>query len=513
METQIIIGIGVIAILGVSLGGALGRYVWPRQIAVDLSSALATSQQEVVRLTQENAMLQGRGQQLDRDLRSAVADAQNKGEDAARLAERSVQLAAKIDEQVAHQQLLSSERDAAQRERVALSTEVARLAEREMALTGKIAEQATQLAEMQKQLTTEFENIANRILRARATELSESSQKALGAILDPLRERIQEFQKKVETTFDAENRDVLSLKEQIKMMVETSHNIGNQADSLARALRGDSQILGRWGELALERILEAAGLVEGREYVSQGRGLGLRNDEGGLQKPDIIVRLPEDRAMVVDSKVPLASYERLVVATEEAERATCGSEFVRDVKSHIDGLANKRYQENDKLLAHDCVLMFVPIEGALAAALVNDPDLFIYAWTRKVVLVGPPTLLMTMRTVASIWRYQLQGDNAQEIARLAGDLCDKLSLSLGDLNNVAEKMNGALAAHNDAVKRLATGKRNALWLGERIRDLGVKTRRPIPPVIVDGVSITAGDEDDPDDNLFTEPEPDPQVSL
>jgi DNA recombination protein RmuC len=251
---------------------------------------------------------------------------------------------------------------------------------------------------------------------------------------------------------------------------------------------------------------EAAGLVEGREYITQGRGLGLRNEEGGLQKPDVLILLPEDRTMVVDSKVPLASYERLIVAKDGAERDTRGKQFVRDVKVHIDSLGSKRYQENEKVLAHDCVLMFVPIEGALAAALVNDPNLFTYAWDRKVVLVGPPTLLMTMRTVASIWHYQLQGDNAQEIARLAGDLCDKVSLSLGDLNGVAEKMSAALGAHSSTVKRFVTGKRNALWLGERIRELGVKPKRTVPPVMIDGVSITSGDDDDDEEAFLPLPE-------
>ena len=191
----------------------------------------------------------------------------------------------------------------------------------------------------------------------------------MSAILDPLRERIQDFQKKVETTYKAESREVLSLKEQIKLIVETSHAIGSQADGLAKALRGDSQLLGRWGELALERILEAAGLTEGREYISQGRGLGLKNEAGAAQKPDIIVMLPEQRTMIIDSKVPLTSYERLIAAKDETERAICADQVVRDMKGHIDGLAGKRYQENEKLEAHDCVLMFVPIEGALAAAL------------------------------------------------------------------------------------------------------------------------------------------------
>jgi DNA recombination protein RmuC len=248
----------------------------------------------------------------------------------------------------------------------------------------------------------------------------------------------------------------------------------------------------------LERILEAAGLTEGREYISQGRGLGLKSESGGAQRPDIIIKLPEERTMIIDSKVPLASYERLIAASDEVERRICADEFVKDMKRHIDDLAGKRYQENEQLQAHDCALMFIPIEGALAAALTREPELFVYAWDRHVVLVGPPTLLMTMRTVSSIWRYQLQGQNAQEIGRLAGDLCDKVTMSLLDLNGVAEKLTGALNAHNEAVKRLSTGKGNALFIGERIRSLGVKTKRPMPSMVIDSLLIipTDGDSED-----------------
>ena len=193
-------------------------------------------------------------------------------------------------------------------------------------------------------------------------------------MLDPLRERIEDFRQRVEATYEAETREVLSLKEQIKLVTETSQAVGAKADGLAQALRGDSQLLGRWGELVLERILEAAGLTAGREYVSQGRGLGLKSEAGGAQRPDVVIMLPEGRTMIIDSKVPLAGYERLIAAREDGERLACGERFVRDVKGHIDGLSGKRYQQNEKLLAHDCVLMFVPIEGALAVALTWDPS-------------------------------------------------------------------------------------------------------------------------------------------
>jgi DNA recombination protein RmuC len=491
MELIALISIGVLA---VALGIALGRYVWPTVRGKD-RDALAKAQTEVARLDQECIALRSRAEQLDTEHKAATAEAKRTGEEVARLTERVTGLTKQIEEQAKQNNALETQRDACANEAKAVGAEVARLTERESALTQKIETQTVQLAEQQKQLTVEFENIANRILKANVTELSENSQKALAVILDPLRERIQDFQKKVETTYEAENREVLALKEQIKLIVETSHAIGNQADGLAKALRGDSQLLGRWGELALERILEAAGLTEGREYVSQGRGLGLKSEAGGVQRPDIIVMLPEQRTMIIDSKVPLTSYERLIAGKDETERAICADQFVRDMKGHIDGLAGKRYQENEKLQAHDTVLMFVPIEGALAAALTREPELFIYAWNRHVVLVGPPTLLITMKTVASIWRYELQGQNAQEIARLAGDLCDKVSASLIDLNGVAEKITGALNAHNEAVKRLSTGKGNALSIGERIRGLGVKTKKPMPSMLVDGASITPPTED------------------
>lgn len=490
MEVPILISI---AVLAAALGIALGRYLWPAIRGGD-PNALAKAQEAVARFDQECITLRSRSDQLDADRRAAGTEAKKAGEEVARLTERVAGLTEQIKELTKQNSALDTQRNGSANELKTAAADIARLTERENALTQTIETQTVQLAEQQKQLTAEFENIANRILKANATELSENSQKALASILDPLRERIQDFQKKVETTYEAENREVLSLKEQIKLIVETSHAIGNQADGLAKSLRGDSQLLGRWGELALERILEAAGLTEGREYISQGRGLGLKSEAGGAQKPDIIIMLPEQRTMIVDSKTPLTSYERLIAAKDEAESAICADQFVRDVKVHIDGLAGKRYQENEKLEAHDCVLMFVPIEGALAAALTREPELFVYAWDRRVVLVGPPTLLMTLRTVASIWRYELQGQNAQDIARLAGDLCDKVSTSLIDLNTVAEKITGALNAHNEAVKRLSTGKGNALSIGERIRGLGVKTKNPMPSMLVDGISITAPTE-------------------
>jgi DNA recombination protein RmuC len=484
----------VFALLGAAIGILLGRFVWPTMYGIDHETH-AMAQNDAARHAHECQLLRARLEEVTQECATTTARANAAGEESVRLAERVSSLARQIEEQTALLQKIDSERLALLTEAKRAGAEIAALTEREKGLIEKISAQTEQLQNLQKQLTAEFENIANRILKVSSAELSESSQKALAQTLDPFRERMQEFQQKIETTYAAETREVLSLKEHIKMVVETSHAIGTQADGLAKALRGDSQLLGRWGELALERILEAAGLKEGREYVTQGRGLKLRSDEGGAQKPDVIVLLPEGRSMIIDSKVPLTSYERLIAVRDEGERTLQRQQFVRDVKRHIDGLASKRYQENNTLQAHDCVLMFVPIEGALAAALTSEPELFTYAWSRQVVLVGPPTLLMTLRTVASIWRYQQQGENAQEISRLAGELCDKIGNSINDLNVVAEKMTGALGAHSEAMKRLFTGRGNALSIGDRIKGLGVKAKSA-PHVLIDGVPIAVAGSDD-----------------
>jgi DNA recombination protein RmuC len=462
------------------------------------SDALQEEEKKSARLEERVAALALQIEEQARGIATATAaQAKSEGElkaaaeNAARLTEREVSLTKEVrsledqlrEEAAAHNKAIADSKTSGE--------EVARLTERGQALAKEAAALRAQESRLHEILKAEFENIATKVLKANSTELSETSQKQIAAILDPLRDRIQEFQGKVENTYDTEKREVLSLKEQIRLMAETSQNLGSQADRFAKALKGDVQMLGRWGELVLERILQGAGLKEGREYITQGHDLGLKSETGGSQKLGVIVLLPEGRTMIVDANVSLASYDRLITTEEEAERLEHATQFVRDVKVHIDGLSGKRYQDSEQILSHECVLMFVPIEGAVAAALTAEPELFTYAWDKRVVLVGPSTLLMTLRTVASIWRSELQAQNAQDIAKLAGVLCDKVSASLGDLNTIADRMNQALAAHSEAVKRLSTGKGNALVIGERIRRLGVKTINPTPVMLVDGERITA----------------------
>lgn len=414
----------------------------------------------------------------------------------AALAERAAALQAENQRQAAELAALRGELSAAGAAAADGQAEIARRIEREAGLQRTIQDLNERLASQQQTLTAEFKNIAGEILKTTALEASASSRQELDLILKPLQQRLQDFQAKVETAYRDESRDAISLKEQIKLLLQTSQAVGDKADSLAQALRNNPQQRGRWGEIVLERILEAAGLAEGREYITQGEGLGLHTEAGKRQKPDVIVLMPEGRCVIVDSKLPLLAYDRLVAAASPDEAAQHADALVRDVKKHMDDLASKEYQRNDQLLAHEYVLMFVPLEGALAAALNREPAVFNYGFERRVVLVGPATLLMTLQTVARLWKYERQNQNAREIARLAGAMCGKLSDSLAEFNDVAASLGKALALHNQAMKRLAAGKGNVLTLGERVKELGASSPKPFPPVLVDGVDVSpaAGSE-------------------
>jgi DNA recombination protein RmuC len=388
--------------------------------------------------------------------------------------------------------LAQAQADIARREGAARE-EVARLTERMNNLTRQLEDQG----DVRKQLTTEFENIATRILKSNTDQLSDTSQKTLGELINPLRERIKEFQDKVEVTYDNEKRDVLSLKALIQTTLDTSQKVGGQADDLAKALRGDSQLLGRWGELALETLLEAAGLEEGRGYIKQGKGLNLKSEDGAAQKPDFIVKLPDGRSFIVDSKANLSSYDKMIAASDDSDRKQHGKQLVKDLKAGIDDLHHDHYQGNAKLRSHEAVLMFIPIEGCLAAALKGDPSLFTYAWDRGVVLVGPSTLMMTMSTVASMWQYQEQKGKAHEIADLAGKLCSKFCDSIDDLNTIGKKLNEAIHTHDGAMRRLFHGKGNALSIMEGIRGRRVDMK-PIPSVVIGGILVAPEKDEDED---------------
>ena len=344
-------------------------------------------------------------------------------------------------------------------------------------LKEQLAEQKQAMADLQKRLTTEFENMANRILKERAAELSETSKKDLGAILNPLKDNIAEFKQQVHEAYSLEMRDKAGLREQLKLLTEQNARISDEANNLTKALKGDVKQQGNWGEIVLERVLEMSGLHIGREFEREAVS---KDDNDANKRPDVIVHLPDNKHVVIDSKVSLVAYDRLVNAPDNAAYETALKEQVASLKKHVNELAAKNYPNLPGLNAPDFVLMFVPIEAMFSVAVDADKNLFAYAWEKKIVIVSPTTLLATLRTIASIWQQENQTKNAFEIARLGGVLYDKMVGFIDDFQKIKRSLDAADKAYNDALGKMSTGKGNMLNTATRIKELGAKAGKTIP---------------------------------
>ena len=340
------------------------------------------------------------------------------------------------------------------------------------ALQEKLDTQKTEIEELQKRLTTEFENIATKILKERSAEFSESNHKNLSEILNPLKEKIQLFEKKVEDTYDKELRDKISLKEEVRKLTELNARVSEEANNLTKALKGDVKKQGNWGEVVLERVLERSGLTRGQEYEREEVIEGAENQS---QRPDIIIHLPENKHIIIDSKVSLTAYERMISEENAEKKERFLKEHIHSLKSHVKLLSEKNYQNAFDINTPDFVLMFLPIEPSFSVAVQHDVELFSYAFDRKIVIVSPTTLLATLRTIASIWKQENQTKNAQEIARLSGRLYDKLVSFTEDLSKIKTNIDRASGAYDDAIKTLKSGKDNIIRIAERTKELGAKT--------------------------------------
>ncbi len=344
-------------------------------------------------------------------------------------------------------------------------------------LKEQLAEEKQAMADLQKRLTTEFENMANRILKERAAELSETSKKDLGAILNPLKDNIAEFKQQVREAYSLEMRDKAGLREQLKLLTEQNARISDEANNLTKALKGDVKQQGNWGEIVLERVLEMSGLHIGREFEREAVS---KDDNDANKRPDVIVHLPDNKHVVIDSKVSLVAYDRLVNAPDNAAYETALKDQVSSLKKHVNELAAKNYPNLPGLNAPDFVLMFVPIEAMFSVAVDADKNLFAYAWEKKIVIVSPTTLLATLRTIASIWQQENQTKNAFEIARLGGVLYDKMVGFIDDFQKIKRSLDAADKAYNDALGKMSTGKGNMLNTATRIKELGAKAGKTIP---------------------------------
>jgi DNA recombination protein RmuC len=338
------------------------------------------------------------------------------------------------------------------------------------------------LMDAKQGLVDQFKNLANEILEEKSRRFTEQNQTNLGALLDPLKLRIAEFQTKIEDTYVKEGKDRTALGEQVRQLMQLNQHLSEDAKNLTRALRGSSKTQGNWGELVLERVLEGSGLRKGEEYVVQS---SLNREDGSRVLPDVIIHLPEGRSLVIDSKVSLVAYEEFAVTEVELDRAAAGKRHIESIKGHIKGLSDKNYQSIYNLKSLDFVLLFVPIEPAFMLAVSSDRDLFMDAWNRNVLLVSPSTLLFVVRTVAHLWRQEAQSRNAQEIAKRGADLYDKFVGFVEDLTSLGTRLRQAQTEYDGAYAKLTTGRMHLVGQAERLRDLGVKPAKSLPPALID----------------------------
>ena len=336
-----------------------------------------------------------------------------------------------------------------------------------------------ELAEMQQRLTTEFENIANRVLQQRQEDFSQQSRKQIGDMLLPLSERIKDFREQVSNAFNQETREKASLQAELKQLIELNQTLSKDATNLTQALKGDVKKQGNWGEFILEKVLEASGLRKGMEYE---REVVVHGVEGDVLRPDVIIRMPDNKHIIVDSKVSLVAYEQLQHAETDEQYKSLLKAHVESLKQHVKELYDKQYQRATGLNTPDFVLMFVPIEASYSVAIQADSTLYDYALERKIVIVSPTTLLATLHTISYVWKQENQSRNAQEIARLAGAMYDKLCGMTEDFQKVQKSLDSAQKAYNETFKKLSEGNGNVLRTADRIRELGAKASKSLPSV-------------------------------
>ncbi|WP_373456511.1 DNA recombination protein RmuC [uncultured Tenacibaculum sp.] len=349
-------------------------------------------------------------------------------------------------------------------------------------LQHKLTEQKGELEGLQEKFTKEFENLANKILEEKSNKFTVQNKENIQNILNPLEKKIKDFEDKVDKTHKESIDYHSALRQQILGLRELNAQMSKETLNLTRALKGDSKTQGNWGELVLERVLEKSGLEKDREYFVQQ---SFTNEEGKRILPDVVIHLPDNKKMVIDSKVSLTAYEKFVNSDDETEKTTFLKEHLISLKRHVEQLSEKKYEDIYKIESPDFVLLFVPIEPAFAVALNEDNTLYNKAFERNIVIVTPTTLLATLRTIDTMWNNEKQQRNAIEIARQAGALYDKFEGLLKDLINIGKKIDATKSDYSSAMNKLVEGRGNLITSVEKLKKMGAKAKKALPESIIE----------------------------
>ncbi|WP_421763935.1 DNA recombination protein RmuC [Ekhidna sp.] len=353
----------------------------------------------------------------------------------------------------------------------------------------RLEEQKGELGQLQEKFTTEFKNLANEIFEEKSKKFTDQNKTNLNELLNPLGQKLSEFEKKVEQTNKESLERSTALREQIIGLRELNDRMTKEAENLTKALKGDVKMQGNWGEVILERILEKSGLEKDREYIVQET---LHSEAGRRLRPDVIIKLPDNKNLVIDAKMSLVAYEKYMNAEDETEREQHLKDHILSVKAHVKGLAEKNYHQLFDGGSLDYVLMFVPIESAFAMVVQHGGELYNDAHEKSIIIVSPATLIATLRTVSSIWKHEYQNRNALEIARQGGALYDKFKAFVDDLVEVGKSLDKSKQQYGQAMNKLVEGKDNLIRKTERLKELGSKTSKSMD----DKLLHRAGAKDD-----------------
>ena len=337
-------------------------------------------------------------------------------------------------------------------------------------------------------LKKEFQLLANQIFEHHGQKLRSANTEHLTSVLKPFKEQITDFKRKVEEVYTTDAKDRASLLTEVRNLQDASERVNREAENLTRALKGDTRVQGNWGEIVLERVLTDSGLRRDHEYVVQA---SLRNEVGELKRPDVVIHLPGEKDVVIDAKVSLTGYEQALAAGDEISREDAITRHVQSLRTHVRNLAGQDYDRLEGVRSLDFVLLFVPVEAAFTMAMERDPSIFTEAFEKRLVIVSPTTLMMTLRIIDNVWRYEKQSRNAQEIARRAGALYDKVRVILEDMDQLGKSLGTAKRSYDSAYARAgSSGKGNLVRQVEQFRELGADVKKVLPRDLADAANET-----------------------
>lgn len=356
-------------------------------------------------------------------------------------------------------------------------------------LEDRLSDQEKRIVQIREEMAKDFELLANKIFDEKQKKASEINLREIGTVLQPFRDKLKDFELKVDKVYQEENNERINLKAEIRLLSELNKQLSSDANNLAVALKGDNKTQGNWGEFILEKILERSGLRNGVEYKTQQSA---SNREEDLIRPDVVVFLPDDKHLIIDSKVSLIAYDNMVAANADEDHARYLRAHCDSVRNHVKILGDKNYQTAQGFNSPDFVMLFMPIEAAFAAAMQGDAEIYNYAWERKVVIVSPTTLLATLRTVSSIWMQERRTRNAEAIAEEGGKLYDKLVAFVEDMQQIGSRIGQTQKAYDAALNKLKDGNGNLIRRAENMKKLGSKTTRSLPKEISE---LSEGEEE------------------